>query len=108
CWCWWRASSARCNRDLQAERSVRVVMRGVVEIAGDHEGLPELLLERHAAEQVAHAVGDGQACVAVRQCVGRRRPRLGGGGRGSKGDGAGYEESLHVVEMLETWWSYVK
>ena len=53
--------------DLETERAARVVVRGVVEIAGNHERLPELLVERHAAEQIADAVGDGESCVAVRQ-----------------------------------------
>ena len=50
--------------DLQAEDAVRVVVGGRVEIARDHEQLPELLLERHAREQVAHARVDRQAWPA--------------------------------------------
>ena len=61
--------------DLQAEDAVRVVVGGVVEIAGDHEQLPELLLERHAAEQVAHARVDRPRRVAIRRTLRRLAKR---------------------------------
>jgi hypothetical protein len=49
---------------------------GIVEASRQHEELPELLLERHAREQVGHALGDRQLRVAIRRWL-RRRERQG-------------------------------
>ena len=45
---------------LQPEDAVRIVVRRVGPAPRQHEELPELLLERHAAEQVVHARFDGE------------------------------------------------
>jgi hypothetical protein len=63
------------RRDLKAEDAVRVVVGGIVEVAGDHEQLPELFFERHAAEQVAHAHGDRPRRVAIRRALRRLAKR---------------------------------
>ena len=59
-------------RDLKPEDAFRVVVCGVVEIARNHEQLPELLFERHAREQIADPLVDGRLRILVR---GRRRRR---------------------------------
>ena len=61
-------------RDLKAEDALRVVGRRIVEIARDHEELPELLFERHARQEIAHALVDLQQRILVRRCL-RRRER---------------------------------
>ncbi len=53
--------------DLQAEDATRVVEGRVVQVARDHVQLPELLLERHAREQVADAFARRQPRVTVRR-----------------------------------------
>ena len=58
-------SGGRSGRDLKAEDAFRVVVRRVVEAAGNHEQLPELLLERHPPEQIAHAIFNGKLWVLV-------------------------------------------
>ena len=71
-----------CRRgNLQAEDAVRIVVRGVVEVARQHEDLPELLLERHSCEQVGHALGNRQLRVAI----GRWLPRSEGQRRSQSG-----------------------
>src|SRR5690606_21615944 len=77
-----RACTGKARRDLKPERTVGVIMRRVVQTAGAHVELPELLLERHAREQVAHARVDRQAGIAVGRRVGRLRVR--GGWRGEQ------------------------
>ena len=52
---------------------MRVVVGRVVEIARDHEELPELLFERHAPEQILDPSVDGQSGVEVRRRFGRLR-----------------------------------
>ena len=55
-----RSASCSCvgrGGNLQAEDAVAVVVRGVGKVAGDHEQLPELLLERHPREEVGWRLG---------------------------------------------------
>ena len=67
----------RGGRDLETEDPFRVVVRRVVQIARNHEQLPELLLERHPAKEIADAVGDRQAGVPIGWRLRRRQPEGG-------------------------------
>jgi hypothetical protein len=76
----------RCERlslsaaDLQSERAVPVVVGRVVEVTGDHEELPELLVEGHSPDEIAHSDINGCTRVAVRcgrLCVGAVRQERG-------------------------------
>ncbi len=64
--------------DLQAEHTVGPVAGRVLQVTGEHEQLPELLFERHPAQQVLHPSSDRQGDVPV----GDRRRALRGGRAG--------------------------
>ena len=83
-----RSTHVITESDLKPEHAVRVVVRRVVAIARNHEQLPELLVECHPPQQVAHALGRRQTRVMIRRArlCQRRRARRGdernGEGRG--------------------------
>ncbi len=79
------------NSDLKPERAVRIVVR-CVPIAGQHEELPEFVVDRHAADQVVDAIGDGKALVAV----GRRVLRRDGGTAGECDQGDDEREAHYA------------
>ena len=81
----WRAGGVR-GEYLEPENAFSVVVRGIVQVPGDHKPLPELLLECHPAEEVADPVGDRQARVPVRRPFGRRRLTQHRGGESCRDD----------------------
>ncbi len=57
----------RWHRDLKAERSSRVVVGRIVQAPRRHVELPELLLQRHAAEEILYALRNRAVRVPVWQ-----------------------------------------
>jgi hypothetical protein len=49
------------------------VVSGIVQVPGNHEQLPELLLESHPAEQIADAIGHWQIGSLIRHRTARLR-----------------------------------
>ena len=72
----------RASGYLEPEDALAVVVGRIVEIAGDHEQLPELFLEGHAPEQVLDAVGNRKAGIPVGQPFSGRRLTQHGGRQG--------------------------
>src|SRR5690242_6053098 len=68
------ATRSRGATSLQSEDAMRVVVGRISAAAGDHEQLPELLVDRHPTEQVPHAHFYRQSRILVRLL----RPRTGG------------------------------
>jgi hypothetical protein len=75
---------------------VAVVMRRIAQIARRHVELPELLLQPHAAEEIAHAIGNGEPRIVI------RRARLPGGGS-SKGERPQREQQGNRADVHESW-----
>jgi hypothetical protein len=86
---------------------VGVIVGRVVEVAGGHVELPELLLRGHPGEKVLHALFDGE--LGVLAVVGGARWRRYAVVRDLGLDGLGWA-SLHIVDAfspLQRWYLVV-